>query len=136
MLLSLALLTLIPTLAFGEPGDWPQWRGPNRDGCSPESGLLAEWPDGGPKLLWKAEGLGLGYAGVSLADGRIFTMGDKDDASHLIALHESDGATALDGPGRESRGAGLGWLCRPTLHADCRWRPGIHHRPVRRGDVC
>ena len=46
-------------------GDWPQWRGPNRDGKSAETGLLQSWPDGGPALLWKAAGLGVGYAGMS-----------------------------------------------------------------------
>ena len=42
--------------------DWPQWRGPNRDGKSAETGLLASWPQGGPRLAWKTQGLGEGYA--------------------------------------------------------------------------
>ena len=42
--------------------DWPQWRGPNRDGISSETGLLESWPKGGPPLLWKIQGLGEGYA--------------------------------------------------------------------------
>jgi hypothetical protein len=41
--------------------DWPQWRGPKRDGLSTETGLLKQWPSGGPKLLWNVEGLGSGY---------------------------------------------------------------------------
>jgi hypothetical protein len=40
--------------------DWPQWRGPARDGRSQEKGLLQEWPAGGPRLLWKTTGLGGG----------------------------------------------------------------------------
>jgi hypothetical protein len=42
--------------------DWPQWRGPNRDGISRETGLLKEWPQAGPKLLWKATVMGSGYS--------------------------------------------------------------------------
>ena len=37
---------------------WPQWRGPNRDGISKETGLLKEWPANGPSLVWKAAGAG------------------------------------------------------------------------------
>ena len=58
-------------------GDWPRFRGPQNNGLSAETGLLQEWPEGGPKLLWTIEGLGKGYSTVSIADGRIFTMGDR-----------------------------------------------------------
>ena len=47
--------------------DWWQFRGPNRDGISPDKGLLSEWPKEGPKLLWKTPGLGTGFSSVSLA---------------------------------------------------------------------
>ncbi len=60
--------------------DWPQFRGPRRDAISTETGLLSQWPEGGPKLLWKREGLGKGYSSVSIAAGKIFTMGDRKDA--------------------------------------------------------
>ena len=43
-----------------KPGEWPTWRGPNRDGISPETGLLTEWPADGPPLLWTANGIGTG----------------------------------------------------------------------------
>ncbi|HVX61666.1 MAG TPA: serine/threonine protein kinase, partial [Pirellulales bacterium] len=42
--------------------DWPQWRGPNRDGISTEKGLLEKWPADGPKLLWQKTDVGEGYA--------------------------------------------------------------------------
>jgi outer membrane protein assembly factor BamB len=58
--------------------DWPQWRGPNRDGVCRETGLLKAWPEGGPKLLWEISGLGPGYSTVSIADGKLYTMGDRD----------------------------------------------------------
>ncbi len=57
--------------------DWPQWRGPNRDGVCQEKGLLQQWPNGGPKLLWEISGLGPGYSTVSLAQGKLYTMGDR-----------------------------------------------------------
>ena len=55
--------------------DWPQWRGPNRDGISPETGLLETWPEGGPQQLWTASGLGDGYSQVAVADGTIYVTG-------------------------------------------------------------
>src|SRR5215510_8389568 len=55
--------------------DCPQWRGPNRDGVSKETGLLKDWPAGVPKLAWKATGLGKGYSTVAVAGGKIFTIG-------------------------------------------------------------
>ena len=71
--------------------DWPQWRGPNRDGCSTETGLLKEWPKEGPSLLFKATGLGVGFSGVSVAGQRIFTMGDQGGASYVHALNRDNG---------------------------------------------
>lgn len=58
-----------------EPG-WPQWRGPRRDGVSEEKGLLAEWPEKGPPLLWKAESLGRGWSSPVVTGGRIYLTGD------------------------------------------------------------
>jgi hypothetical protein len=59
--------------------DWPQWRGARRNARSTETGLLKEWPKKGPPLAWKASGLGAGYSEVSVAAGRIFTMGERRD---------------------------------------------------------
>jgi outer membrane protein assembly factor BamB len=66
--------------------DWPQWRGPDRNGRSTETGLLKEWPKDGPPLLWRIDGLGKGYSSVSIAGGRIFTMGDRGQGQFVIAL--------------------------------------------------
>lgn len=71
--------------------DWPQFRGPNRDGVSRETGLLKAWPDGGPKLAWKVNGLGAGFSGVSTSSGRLFTMGEDEASSYVYALEESTG---------------------------------------------
>ena len=80
-------LSLSLTFATLHAGDWPQWRGPNRDGVSTEKGLLDKWPEGGPKLLWKTTGLGAGYSSVAIADKTIYTMGDLEDACYLFALN-------------------------------------------------
>ncbi|RIK83340.1 MAG: polyvinylalcohol dehydrogenase [Planctomycetota bacterium] len=70
---------------------WHQWRGPNRDGISPEKGLLDEWPKDGPPIVWKVKGLGRGFASVSIGDGKIFSMGRLKEAEHLIALDVKNG---------------------------------------------
>jgi outer membrane protein assembly factor BamB len=91
-----------PTQAAAE--DWPQWRGHNRDAISPATGLLTEWPENGPPLVWTAKGLGRGMAGVSVTRGRIFTMGNRDgEGACLIALNPANGeviwATSIEADG-------------------------------------
>lgn len=71
--------------------DWPQWRGPKRDGISAETGLLKQWPKEGPKVAWQVETVGVGYSAISIQDGRIFTQGDLDGVEHVIALDAKDG---------------------------------------------
>lgn len=71
--------------------DWPTFRGPQRTGVSTETGLLQEWPADGPKLLWKAEGVGRGYSSLAILDGRIFTLGDNltaDDKDEYLLCYD------------------------------------------------
>jgi outer membrane protein assembly factor BamB len=65
-------------------GDWPQWRGPERNGISKETGLLAEWPPEGPKLLWQAKGLGGGYSTPALAGDRLFLLASEGLEDELV----------------------------------------------------
>jgi outer membrane protein assembly factor BamB len=65
---------------------WPHFHGPMRDNVSRETGLLKQWPEEGPKLLWKFSKCGEGFSGVSIADGKIFTAGDFDDVERVLAL--------------------------------------------------
>lgn len=74
--------------------DWPQWGGPNRDHVSTETGLLKEWPDDGPKLLWQAKGLGAGYAAVAAVGERLYTLGEDASSSYLHAINAKDGKIA------------------------------------------
>lgn len=70
--------------------DWPQWRGPHRDGISPETGLQLRWPAGGPKVLWKAKG-GLGYSALAIADGRAYTLLQDGDNEALVCWDADSG---------------------------------------------
>jgi outer membrane protein assembly factor BamB len=67
------------------PLDWPQWRGANRDAVSPETGLLNEWPDGGPRVVWRAK-VGAGYSSVSISGGKLYTLWDEDGTQYLFCL--------------------------------------------------
>jgi outer membrane protein assembly factor BamB len=87
--------------------DWPQWRGPNRDGISKETGLLKAWPKDGPKQLWKNAMIGGGYSTPSVVSDRVYLLGDKDKQESLIVLDTKDGteqwrtkigSVAKDGP--------------------------------------
>jgi outer membrane protein assembly factor BamB len=80
-----------PPAGTASSADWPQWRGADRDGRSAETGLLQEWPEGGPPLAWKASGLGGGYSSVSMDGERVFTMGDLGDGQYVLALSRDDG---------------------------------------------
>jgi outer membrane protein assembly factor BamB len=71
--------------------DWPQWRGPNRDGRSPDTGLLSTWGPSGPPLAWKVTGLGAGFSSVAVTGGRIYTMGDRNGVQTLMALDQANG---------------------------------------------
>jgi outer membrane protein assembly factor BamB len=105
-------------------GDWPQWRGTNRDGHSTDTGLLKKWPEGGPKLLWKKTGVGTGYTNVSVAGDRLYLMGDLGDSSYLIALSTADGKALWKTKVGKSGSVGpMGYSfpgprCTPTVDGD------------------
>src|SRR5688572_14248574 len=100
-------------------GHWPQWRGPQRDGVSTDTGLLAAWPAGGPPKVLTATGLGAGFSSVAIAQGRIFTMGDQTDAQYVIALDQAKGqrlwATRVGGRHQDEYGGPRGT---PTVSGD------------------
>jgi len=66
--------------------DWPQWRGPNRDGISKETGLLKEWPKSGPKLAWQLKDIGNGYATPSVVGERIYVLGNEGNAKEFVQV--------------------------------------------------
>jgi outer membrane protein assembly factor BamB len=115
--IGLVIATLISIAsAFG---DWPQWLGPNRDGHSTDTGLLKQWPKDGPKLVWKATGLGSGYTSVSVVGDWLFAMGDQGDANYVIAIGRPDGKslwkTKVGKSGAPGWGGFAGPRCTPTV---------------------
>ena len=113
-------------------GNWPQWRGPLRDNRSRDVGLLQEWPADGPPRAWRVDGIGNGIASVSIAGGRVYTLGYHEWGEYVTALSEKNAerlwqtrlgtgntnelAYALAEPAVADRG----WP--KTLCRDCRWR--------------
>ena len=76
--------------------DWPTFRGADRTNVAPDTDLLERWPDGGPELVWEAEGAGRGYASVAIADGRLYTLGDtpstaNDNDEYLTCFDQATG---------------------------------------------
>jgi outer membrane protein assembly factor BamB len=72
--------------------DWPQWRGPHRNGISQETGLLKEWPKEGPKLLWQVKEIGSGYSTPAVVGERLYVLSNKGvDEEFVQALDVSDG---------------------------------------------
>ena len=67
--------------------DWPQWRGPQRDGISKETGLLKEWPKEGPKLNWKASDLGSGYSTPAVVGERLYLLANESMESEFVQAH-------------------------------------------------
>jgi outer membrane protein assembly factor BamB len=98
--------------------DWPQFRGPNRDGKSLETGLLKKWPEGGPKLLWSVdEGLGIGFSSVAVADGYVYTAGmvGKDKNGILFAYDLDGNPKWQESYGPEWSGSHEGARTTPTV---------------------
>ncbi|MFO0800836.1 MAG: PQQ-binding-like beta-propeller repeat protein [Gemmataceae bacterium] len=98
--------------------DWPQWRGPNRDGKSAETGLLQSWPKDGPPKTWTIDGIGTGFSTPTVAAGMIFVMGTKDGKDGVFGLKEADGSqlwfTPLDPTKNPNQNNGPGGS--PTYH--------------------
>ncbi|MQY78854.1 MAG: PQQ-binding-like beta-propeller repeat protein [Bacteroidetes bacterium] len=63
------------------------WRGPDRTGVYNESGLLKQWTEAGPALVWEADGLGYGFSSVTISDDAIYITGRMDTDDVLTALN-------------------------------------------------
>ena len=100
--------------------DWPQWRGPKRDDIQPETGLLKQWPEGGPKRAWMCENAGMGYAGFSVVGGKLFTLGARDAREQLLAFDAATGKELWAAPISDvlSNGWGDGPRGTPAVDGD------------------
>ena len=70
--------------------DWPQWRGPNRDGISKETGFQKNWSASPPKIAWRAP-LGPGYSAVAISQGRAFTMASRGGNELVLCIDAATG---------------------------------------------
>ena len=114
------LVTAFIAAAPVAAGDWPQFHGPKRDNISTETGLLKRWPEGGPKLLWTARGLGHGFSSLSIRNGRVCTAGNIGDRTVVTAVD-------LTGKTQWQTKCGGAWT-RKGLH------PGTRGTPTQDGD--
>jgi outer membrane protein assembly factor BamB len=111
----------VVTVAAQAPStDWPQWRGPERNGASRETGLLREWPQSGPAVVWSASQLGAGYGSVAVAGSRVFVQGMKNRQSVVTSLDRAAGkaawSVALGSAQENDRGSGP--RSTPTVDGD------------------
>lgn len=88
--LTLAISVLIGAAAL-RAADWPQWQGPDRTRVSKETGLLKEWPTGGPARVWTATGVGAGYGSMAVAGDRVFVQSTRGRSSIVVALDRASG---------------------------------------------
>jgi outer membrane protein assembly factor BamB len=70
--------------------DWPNWRGPNHNGISDESGWMTTWPEEGPKVLWRAS-IGTGFSSMAVSKGRVYAMGNINDNDILYCFNADNG---------------------------------------------
>jgi outer membrane protein assembly factor BamB len=88
-------LVVLVLLVCSQPldaADWPQWRGPQRNGISAETGLLPEWPKDGPKLLWRVDDIDYGYSTSAVVGDFLYLLSNKGmDDEFVRALAVRDG---------------------------------------------
>lgn len=116
-----AILVALPSAVSNRVlDDWPQWRGPNRDGRSAETGLLKDWPAGGPALAWRAAGAGEGYSSFATSQGRLFTLGARGGTEYVIAFDAASGKRLWETAHgtRFSNDRGDGPRATPTIEGD------------------
>jgi outer membrane protein assembly factor BamB len=119
-LVASVLLSLPAAVSNRAPDDWPQWRGPNRDGIATEKGLLKSWPQGGPPLAWQTKGAGEGYSSFAVSQGRLYTLGARADTEYVLAFDAASGKRLWEAQhGRRfSNDRGDGPRSTPTIEGD------------------
>lgn len=103
-----------------QSADWFQWRGPNRDGHSMETGLLQQWPAGGLRALWMGTGAGTGYSSFAASHGRLYTLGARGDTEYVMGFDAASGKKVWEAAnGRRFRNEmGDGPRSTPTIEGD------------------
>jgi outer membrane protein assembly factor BamB len=100
--------------------DAPQYGGPNRDNRFVDTGLLKQWPEGGPKLAWSVDGLGGGWSSASVAGGAVYVTGMDANQQGTLFAFDTDGKLKWKVPyGAEDKGGGHpGARTTPTVDGD------------------
>lgn len=115
-------LFVLVLAATASAADWPQWRGPNRDGISKDTGLLQEWPKDGPPLRWKLTDIGTGFSSPSIVKGAVYIQTTAGTEEFALALDEQTGKAKWKAPiGKVGQNRGLqypGTRSSPTVDGD------------------
>ncbi len=88
---TICYLTLVLSSQTAIAEDWSQWQGPNRNAVSGETGLLQEWPEGGPRLAWRIESLGGGDSAPAVENGKLYGLSNRNGQEIVWAHSEADG---------------------------------------------
>jgi len=91
------------------------WRGPARDGQYPDKGLLKQWPEGGPTLLWVYENLGIGFSSPVIVNGKIYVTGMEEDTGYIYILSDKGVLEKKYPYGKEDKGQFPGTRSTPTI---------------------
>ncbi|MGL6193783.1 MAG: PQQ-binding-like beta-propeller repeat protein [Thermoguttaceae bacterium] len=116
-----AFLSFSSLVSISFADEWPVFNGKDGENRSSETGLLKEWPEAGPQLLWTCEEIGegvSGYSSVTIADGRIYTSGNLNERSTVYCLNEKDGKIIWmydNGPGWLDARVYAGTRSTPTI---------------------
>jgi outer membrane protein assembly factor BamB len=106
---SICALSLFTLGAFAQESNWNQFRGPNHDNFSASTGLANSWGEGGPKLLWQVETLGIGFSNLCIYGGQMYTLGDVGDQCFVFALESKTGKDIWKQPiGKSGTGRAAG----------------------------
>jgi outer membrane protein assembly factor BamB len=109
-----------PNTVPSGPADWPQWRGPERNGVSKDTGLIKQWPSSGPQRAWSISSLGEGFGSIAIKGDRIFVQGSRDRASVVFCLNRADGKTVWSAAlgAKLNKDVGNGPRSTPTVDND------------------
>lgn len=133
-----AAVAVVLSAGLATAADWPQWRGPNRDGKSADTGLLQAWPKDGPKLVWRVDSMeliGAGYGSPAVVGERLYLTGRDVDTlegnEYCVCLSTTDGKKIWKTPfesGHDSfpnQERGKGPHSTPTMDGDHLYVLGI-----------
>lgn len=115
-----AIVLLLILTAAAQAADWPQWRGPQRDGISGETALLQRWSADGPAVEWRTP-LGNGFSGIAIANGRVYTMFARGEDEFAVCLDAASGAELWrhrTGPYYKETQGGDGPRSTPTIDGE------------------